>query len=199
MMKHESLISTSVRASKVAALCVAALLMLPHVVQAEDKAAPDVGAETIKIAVVDLNMLVAESAAGKSIRRQLDKQRNSYRTQIEKQESELSAMEKNLAAQQAKLSKEDFAKKRKEFQEKVMKAQRSVQERRAAFDKAYTKAMETLREHIVKIVANMASKNKVSLVLNRQDVVLVDSKLDFSKQVLQELNAKVTSIPVAVN
>lgn len=199
MMKHESLISTSVRASKVAALCVAALLMLPLAVQAEDKAAPDVGAETIKIAVVDLNMLVAESAAGKSIRRQLDKQRNSYRTQIEKQESELSAMEKNLAAQQSKLSKEDFAKKRKEFQEKVMKAQRSVQERRAAFDKAYTKAMETLREHIVKIVANMASKNKVSLVLNRQDVVLVDSKLDFSKQVLQELNAKVTSIPVAVN
>ncbi len=79
-----------------------------------------------------------------------------------------------------------------------MTAQRSVQQRRVAFDKAYTLALEKLREHIVKIVADAAGKNNVSLVLNRQEVVLVEEKMDMTKQILAKLDATVSSIPVTI-
>jgi Skp family chaperone for outer membrane proteins len=197
-MRKEYLISALVRVSKVAALC-AVLAVAPIIpVHAQDA---KVGAESLipKIAVVDLQMLVAESNAGKSIRAQISKQRDAYRVQIEKQEAELVTLDKKLAIDQAKMTKEEFTKKRKEFQDKIVAAQRSVQQRRVAFDKAYSKAMETLREHIVKIVADISTKQKITLVLNRQDVVLVDSKLDLSKEVLVALNAKVSSIPATVN
>lgn len=151
-----------------------------------------------KIAVVDIQYLVANSSAGKSIRSQLEKQRESYKTQLEKQEADLRAQEKKLAEQQTKLSKEDFAKERKKFQDKVIGAQKSVQQRRIAFDKAYGTAMEKLREHVVKIVADLSAKKGVSLVMSRQELVLVDARLDMTNEVLKALDAKVTSIPVSV-
>lgn len=198
-MKHEYSISTLVRVSSVLALAVM-LGSFPVDGHAQDKkAAATKSADHMgSIAVVDLQYLVSNSKAGTSIRNQLDKQRNSYRGQIEKQENDLRKAEKELADQQAKLSKDEFLKKRKVFQDKVVAAQRTVQERRMAFDKAYATSMEKLREHIVKIVADMAGKNDISLVLNRQEVVLVDSKMDMTKDVLKALDAKVTSIPVSV-
>jgi Skp family chaperone for outer membrane proteins len=151
-----------------------------------------------RIAVVDVPYLINSSKAGKSIRTQLDKQRDAYRGQIDKQEGELQEAEKNLMAQQDTLPKDQFLEKRKEFQEKVTNAQRAVQLRRVAFDKAYSDAMEKLRESIVKIVADVAGKNKIALVLNRQEVVLVEEKMDMTKQILTILDNTVSSIPVNV-
>lgn len=191
MIKHVFSISTLVRASKICAvvLLLASLAPLAHAADASKKGS---------IAVVDLQYLIANSKAGASIRNQLDKQRNSYRGQIERQEKDLRKAEQDLIAQQAKLSKDDLMKKRKAFQDKVIAAQREVQKRRVAFDKAYVSALEKLREHIVKIVADIAGKNSISLVLNRQEVVLVDTKMDITKEVLSKLDSKVSSIPVQV-
>lgn len=196
-MKHVYSISTLVRASSVLAIALV-LGMMPAHVQAQDKKAAAQAENEGSIAVVDLQYLVSNSKAGASIRTQLDKQRDAYRVQIEKQENDLRKAEKELADQQPKLSKEEFMKKGKAFQEKVLNAQRTVQERRIAFDKAYATSMEKLREHIVKIVADMAGKKNISLVLNRQEVVLVDAKMDMTKEVLKALDAKVTSIPVSI-
>lgn len=201
-MKHAHSTSISARASKiaVAALLLTALAAAPAL--AEDKkaaAAPAAAAENKgRIAVVDLAALINNSSAGKSIRSQIEKQRDSYRGQIEKQEADLRNAEKALVAEQAKASKEDFAKKRKAFQDKVVAAQRGVQQRRAAFDKAYASALEKLREHVVKIVADQAGKKGIALVLDRQQVVLVEADMDMTKEVMTALNAKVSSIPVSI-
>lgn len=199
-MKHVYSISTLVRASSVFAITLMLTLMSAHAIAQDKKAASsDADAQQFgSIAVVDLQYLVSNSKAGTSIRNQLDKQRDTYRVQIEKQENDLRKAEKELADQQGKLSKEEFEKKRKTFQDQVIAAQRAVQERRMSFDKAYASAMEKLREHIVKIVADMAGKKHISLVLNRQEVVLVDAKMDVTEEVLKALNAKVTSIPVSI-
>jgi len=223
-MKHVSLTSTLAHASKLAFAALLLAAMTPVLALAEDAAPAAVTAEAAapaaektdapkeaaketkpvaksqkhNIAVVDLQFLVANSKAGASIRDQLDKQRNTYRGQIEKQETDLRKAEQELAAQEGKLTKDDFAKKRKEFQDKVIAAQKSVQDRRLAFDKAYATALEKLREQIVKIVADIAGKNDVALVLNRQEVVLVDAKMDITKEVLEVLDSKVTSIPVNI-
>lgn len=196
-MKIASLTLISARASKLFAAVVLGLAFALAFALAAGQAMAD-EQSTGKIAVVDVQYLISNSKAGKSIRNQLEKQRNAYRSQIEKQESELRKAEKELVSQQTTLSKEAFLEKRKAFQEKVMSAQRSVQQRRTAFDKAYTTAMEKLREHIVKIVADVAGKNNISLVLNRQEVVLVEEKMDMTKQILSTLDKNVSYIPVNI-
>jgi outer membrane protein len=203
MMKNVISTLPLARVSKVFALALMLGVMAVApvaTVQAADAKKPAVAEKPTmgKIAVVDTQYLVSNSNAGKSIRNQLDKQRDSYKKQIEKQESDLRALEKKLVAEQSKMSKEQLMTERKKFQDKVMAAQKSVQDRRIAFDKAYTTAMEKLREHIVKIVADLAGKEGVSLVMPRQDLVLVDARLDMTKEVMTALNAKVSSIPVTV-
>jgi outer membrane protein len=207
MMKNVISILPLARVSKILAIAVlSAGIIVPMAAYAQDKAdgkkpvpaAHKVTENMGKIAVVDTQFLVSNSNAGKSIRTQLDKQRDAYKKQIEKQESDLRALEKKLIAEQGKMSKEKLQAERKNFQDKVMAAQKSVQDRRIAFDKAYTVSMEKLREHIVKIVADMAGKEGISLVLPRQDLVLVDARLDMTQEVLKALNAKVSSIPVSV-
>jgi Skp family chaperone for outer membrane proteins len=205
-MKTAFSTSTSARVSKAFVLALLMSVISAGVYAADESAgavpqaaiAKPVLNGTGKIAVVDVPFLINNSKAGKSIRSQLDKQRDAYRVQIEKQEGELQVAEKNLMAQQETLPKDQFLEKRKEFQEKVTNAQRAVQQRRIAFDKAYSDAMEKLREAIVKIVADAAGKGKVSLVLNRQEVVLVEEKMDMTKQILATLDGTVTSIPVDI-
>lgn len=205
-MKNVFSISPLAHVSKAIALvALLTLAVAPVAAHAEEKkptpaaaAAPKPDAHLGRIAVVDTQFLVSNSNAGKSIRSQLEKQRASYKTQIEKQEADLRAGEKKLIEQQKKLTKEQFMAERKKFQEKVIAAQKSVQQRRIAFDKAYTTAMSKLREHIVKIVADHAGKEGISLVLARQDLVLVDARMDMTQDILKALNAKVSTIPVSV-
>jgi Skp family chaperone for outer membrane proteins len=217
MMKTVSSTLISARVSKVAATALVLSVLGAGMVHAADDtaaapvapaAAPVVadkkpvttkGDGMGRIAVVDVPFLINTSKAGKSIRAQLDKQRDAYRVQIEKQEGELQIDEKNLMTQQDTLPKDQFLQKRKEFQDKVTSAQRTVQQRRVAFDKAYGDAMEKLRESIVKIVADVAGKNKISLVLNRQEVVLVEEKMDMTKQILTILDNTVSTIPVNIS
>lgn len=196
MIKHASLISISAPVFKAFALCL--MLMLPV---SQAIAAPAVSSakdNAGKIAVVDIQFLVSNSKAGKSVRAQLDKKRDLYRGQIERQEADLRKMEKALAVEQADLSKEEFNSKYRELRSKVDGARLDVQKRAMSLEKAYLTALEKLREHIVKIVADIAGKNDISLVLNRQEVVLVDAKMDITEDVLFTLDKKVTSVPVTV-
>src|SRR5690242_1272322 len=97
MMKTASLISISARVSKFALALAVLSVFSVAVVHAEDnKPAGAAATTTGKIAVVDIQNLVSNSKAGKSIRTQLDSQRDAYRKQIEKQEAELNKMGKDL-------------------------------------------------------------------------------------------------------
>jgi len=201
-MKTVSLISTSARASKVLAAALVLSLATAGLACAEDKA-PVAAAPAIqapKIAVVDLAYLVAESKAGKSIRSQLDAKRKAYEGEIKKKEEALNkeAADIKSQSQAGKLSKEELGKRIKALEEKSRSATIEVQKRRMSFEKAYGTALEKLREEVVKIVAAIASKQSINLVLNRQEVVLVDEKMDITKNVVSQLDAKVTSIPVDI-
>jgi Skp family chaperone for outer membrane proteins len=98
-MKHESLTLPLVHVSKVVLFAVALAVVSP--VAAFAQATPSTGETMGKIAVVDVQYLVSNSLAGKSIRDQLEKQRNSYQGQLEKQGNDLRNQEKKLAEEQS--------------------------------------------------------------------------------------------------
>jgi outer membrane protein len=192
------LTSISARVSKTFALAIMASVLAVSPALASGAATTKAAQEGNKIAVIDVQYLVSNSKAGKSIRAQLDKKRDLYRKEIEKREADMNKEAKALSEQQGKLSKEEFGKKYAALNDKAKAGQKEVFERTKAFEKAYIDSLEKLREHIVKIVADISGKNNIALVLNRQEVVLVDAKMDLTKQVLTQLDAKVTTIPVNI-
>ncbi len=150
------------------------------------------------IMVVDIQLILQESAAAKTIQKQLDAQRETYQKEIATQEERLRAAEQELTKQRAVLSAEAFAQKRREFEKQVGDVQRAVQTRRRALDQGSQEAMNQVRSSAFEIVTAIASERKATVVLPRHQVLLVEKGLDVTDTVMERLNKKLPTVTVSV-
>jgi Skp family chaperone for outer membrane proteins len=151
-----------------------------------------------KIAVVDIQKIVAESSATKDINKQLEKKKNEFQSQINKQEENLMKEDQELAKQKASLSAEAFEKKRKEFQTKVATVQRDVQKKRAQLENAYTDALAKVQKSVIEIIKSMASDKGFSLAIPASQALYYEADMDISAEVLKQLNSKLSSVSVEI-
>ena len=152
--------------------------------------------KAVSIAVVDVQQLMTDSKAAKSIQSQGQSLRDSYQKQIEKIESELKDLEKKLVSLPKDTSQEDFLKEREKFQKRLVDGQKEVLELNKKLDRAVATALNKLRDEIIEIVGNIATEKKYDVVLARSDVVIVAKSLDITSTVMGKLNDKLSSIKV---
>lgn len=157
-----------------------------------------VQAQEMKIAVVDVEKILNESAAGKSIQSQLKKRRETFQKEFKAKEDQLMQAEKKLVQQKSDLNAEDFAKKRKEFEGKLLETRNLFQKRRSSLDKGLGKALTDLRKNIIKVTAEVADEGKYQIVLTRDSVVIVEKNIDITDKVLSRLNKKVPNIKLDI-
>ncbi len=154
--------------------------------------------EPISIAVVNIQALLNDSRAAKSIQEQVDRYRKEFQEDFLEKENDLKEREAAIAKERDSLSEEAFREKVADFQKRVVEAQSVLQERRRKLDEAVSASLGELREEILKIVAEMSEQNGYDLVLSRQNVVLVERSIDISKDVMERLNQSVKKITVTV-
>jgi outer membrane protein len=150
------------------------------------------------IAVVDVQYILQEAAASKNIQKQLDAQRQTYQSEISKQEEKLRAVEQELNRHRSDLSTEDFGQKRREFEQQVADVQRTVQARKRVLDQAFNESMSKVRDTVLQIVTEVAGEQKATLVLAKQQVVLAEKSLDLTPVVLDRVNTKLPMVTVTV-
>lgn len=174
------------------ALLVVALLLLGAAgVSAQKMPAPS-------IAVMDVQGIIRDSAAAKSVRPQARKLRSEFQKDVRRQQDELRKAEQALAQQRAILSPEAFAKKRRDFDTRARQAQRDVQARKRVLDSAFGAAMEEVRRTLIIVAQELAKEQKVNIVLPKSVVFLSIKSLDLSKQALQRLNKRLPSVKVVL-
>ncbi len=177
------------------ALTVLALAFVPAGASAEEAAAKS---SVSAIGVVDVQLLMTESEAAKSVQAQLEKQRESFQSEISKYEREVKDLEAALVKAQADKKEDEFNKKRGELQKKAEEAKAMVNKRRQALEKATSDAMQSLRKEIVKISAEVAEKKKLDLIITRNNVVLATKDMDITDQVMTQLNKQMKDIKLKV-
>jgi outer membrane protein len=150
------------------------------------------------VAVVDVQFILQEAAASKSIQKQLEAQRETYQNEISKQEDRLRAVEQELNRQRSALPPDDFGQKRREFEQQVADVQRTVQARKRVLDQAFNESMTKVRDTVLQTVTEVAGEQKATLVLAKQQVVLAEKSLDLTSAVLERVNKKLPSVPVTV-
>ena len=156
------------------------------------------GDKPLKIAVVDLQAILKDSKAGKSIQEQLDKLRKSFQDEFSKQEEKLRGQDQELTKLRPTLPADEFAKKRKEFEKNVGDAQRSAQEKRKQLEQAVGMATNQLQSKVFQVVGKIAEDRNVTLVLSRNQVFLAQRSVDITKDAIQNLDAQITTIPVTL-
>lgn len=161
-------------------------------------ASPSARAEETKIAVVNVQKILSDSLAAKSIQTQLDKQRKLFQDEFSKHERELLDKEKTLVDLRAKLPADEFEKKNQEYKDEVQRVQKLVQDRRQALDQAAGAALNELRGTVLEIVGDISDKEKYDIVLSRQNVITMRKEMDITDKVMVRLDKALSQVPLKV-
>jgi outer membrane protein len=146
------------------------------------------------VGVVDYDLVMNESKAGKSARTQLEKQLAAYKAEFKKQRKAFDDANAKLGAQQSSLSQEDLKKKIDELNAQGAKAEKALAQQEKALDANYENARKQIGAALGKVVAEIAKKRGLTLVLKRSDVLVFAKEYDLTDEAMKQLDAKMPSI-----
>ena len=146
------------------------------------------------IGIVDVQKILRDSQASRSLRPQIEKLRQNYQTSVRKRETELRKASQELQRQRAILSSQAFAKRRNDYEEMARKAQVDFQQRKRRIDNAYGAAMRVIQKSMVVAAAKIAEERNFDIVLPKSLVLLADQKLDITGEVLRRIDESLPSV-----
>ena len=146
------------------------------------------------IGIVDVQKILRDSQASRSLQPQIEKLRKNYQSSLRKREAELRKASQELQRQRAILSPQAFAKRRNAYEETARKAQVDFQQRKRQLDDVYGAAMRTIQKSMVVAAAKVAEERKFDIVLPKSLVLLADQKLDITGEVLRRIDKSLPSI-----
>jgi Skp family chaperone for outer membrane proteins len=148
------------------------------------------------VAIVDVQKIMEESKASKTVQAALEKQRTAYQNDISQQENTLRTANQDLSRQRATLSAEDYEKKMADLEQKAATLRRDVQNKRLQLDRMAQKSMNTIRAALLQVIDEIAAERKATLVLSKHQVVLAAKEYEITDEAMKRLNAKLPTVAV---
>jgi outer membrane protein len=179
-------------------ICAACMAALPASAQnsAAKTGAPHSTMPAPIVEVVDVQRILDESLAAKSVQKQLDTQRSKFQSEIEKEENELSQAEKDLAKARDQLTPDIYSDREQQLRQRFAAEEQHVQARRKVLDEAFSDSMNAVRTNLLDIVSSVAHEHGANLVLIKQQVLWTDKALDVTDEVLNRLNQRLPQVTV---
>jgi Skp family chaperone for outer membrane proteins len=151
------------------------------------------------VAVVDMQRVLVESAAGKSIQSQLDAERRKIRDQVTRMEEELKTAQNEFIRKRAVMTPDAANEQQQALQRRQADAQRVLQERQEAFQRGEGDAINVVGDNMRDIVQQIAGERHIGMVVNKQAVIsMADKNMDITDDVVQRLNTKLPTVTVTI-
>ncbi len=150
----------------------------------------------IPFAVLDVQRILRNAKAVKSIRDQITAYGTNFEKEIEKEREKLRKANQELARQRAILAPEAFAEKRREFEQRVVEVQRLVQQRQRELDKSRSVAMAKVNKSYIDIISKLAKGRKLFMIFRKAQTAFAAPALDITKEVLALLDKKQPTVKV---
>ena len=153
--------------------------------------------DSVKIAVINLNVIRRNAKVVVDISKQISVYAKSYQEEVQKEDKALKAANAKLLQKRTILAREAFVAERKKFEQKVVAMQRLVQKRKQDLNKARSDAMLVVEEQLSKIIADLAEKQDIGIIVRQNQVILSSKQLDITDTVLAQLDKVLPSHKVA--
>ena len=141
-----------------------------------------------QISIVDVTFLLKNSNKGKSIQKELDSLNSKNLKLYNEKKNKLEVKEKKIASKKNILSEEDFNNEVLKFRKEVADYE---SERRKSIQKInnikVTKIAKLLSE-INNILVDYSSKNSISTIIDKKNVIITKQENDITKEILKILN-----------
>ena len=151
-------------------------------------------AEDISIGLVEVQLIMRDSLAARSIQEQVESQRSIYESSLLTEENRLRELEQEIIRQRSVLSPEAFAKKKQDFDSQVTAHKRNVRERRRILDQAYGSGVRELQSILAEIIAETAREKNIVLVFPVSQVLFGERTLLLTDLVLSKLDDKLPQV-----
>jgi outer membrane protein len=152
-------------------------------------------AET-KIAVVNIQKVMQDSTAAKSVREQLKSRQGSFESEMKKKEEDLRKQDQELSKQRSVLAPDAFEQKLREFREKASAAQKDVQAKKNQLDKAFGQALNDIQKSVFDIVGAISKEKALNAVIPTSQMLYADPALDITGEVTSRLNKQLPNVSV---
>jgi Skp family chaperone for outer membrane proteins len=166
---------------------------------AQDKPAPAVRVmPSPVVAVIDFQHVVKESAAGKSVRSQVDEHQAAFQAEIKPLQHELETIRAELGNRVSGIGEAEYATKRNEIRERVNELQRIIQERKRELDDMFNDGMRQVDLALVEVLKQLAQERGINLILNagrgRGLVLFAENQIVITEEALERLNARLPKV-----
>ncbi len=153
-------------------------------------------AEEQKIVYLNVDKIMQQSIAGKSIKKQLENIYNNNLKKFKKNDEILKNKEKKIIAQKNILSKEDFQKELTGLRTEIINFQKEQVKARDEMNKLRIGATNELIKKLSPILEDYAKKNSISLILQKKNVVMGKKEIEITDDILSIANEKIKSIKI---
>ena len=147
-----------------------------------------------KIVYLDVEKIMQQSIAGKSIIAQLKKKREESISKFKKKEKDIIDKEKKLISQKNVLSKEEFESKIIELRKDISNYQKDRNKTLNEIGKSRIKATTKLITKLTPILEEYSKKNSIRIIVQKKNIVMGKKEDDITKDILELINQKVKNI-----
>ena len=147
-----------------------------------------------KTVYLDLNMIMENSNAGKSINSQLEANHKKNIENFQKLEEELKNEEAKIISQKTVISKEDFEKKIMNLRDKANKYRKERNDSINNLNNQRLDATQKMITLIRPILSEYSDNNSISLIIQKRNIVIGKTSLDITDDILKIVDEKIEKI-----
>lgn len=149
-----------------------------------------------KIAILDIQFLLEHSLAVQSINNQLMNIDKIVREEIIKSETECKEIEQYISSKKSILSNTDLQQQIDKLNKAVQDLKISKQKKRGALEKAHKQALAEVNNAVFNIIEELSKQKAFVVAIPSNQVLFALNELNITKEVLEILNKKLTTIDV---
>ncbi len=156
----------------------------------------DKNRQDLRIAVVDLQLIVNNSTAITTIRKSVENIHQNLEKEFAEKELNLKKVDEELLLKRKTLNDEVLKKEIEEFESEIVAVQHDIQQKKSKLELAHNEAVAKVHKAVTNIVSNIAKRKNISLVLYSSQALFADKSLNISLEIIAELNQKLKFVPL---
>ena len=146
------------------------------------------------IVYIDLNKIMNNSIAGKSITSQLENNHKKNISKLKKIEEELKKEESEIISQKNILTKEEYEKKIIDLRDKAKNFRKQRNENINNLNNQRLQATAKIINLIKPILSEYSEKNSISIIIDKKNVIIGKTTLDITDDILKIVDEKIGKI-----
>jgi len=149
------------------------------------------------IAVIDVEKIMQDSLAAKSVRNQIEHFQQVFQDDLGADEARLRAKQQELESLRKSSSSDPaVAEKARSLDAGVAEFQRKGMARRRALEKSAAQATNQISEAMNEVTRTVATNHGANIVIPQNQLILFDEKMNITKEIIDALNKALPKVDV---